>query len=130
MPRCSQMASDNATLAEPEMIFSSPMEPMVLPPELAGPELAGVVGLEPTNDGTKTRCLTTLATPQHGNGHKKRCVKVGKPSSPSSRAALRATSRFAASSRNRANTLAPLPLMSAPAAPWESRRALRRLMSG
>ena len=28
-------------------------------------KMAGVVGLEPTNDGTKTRCLTNLATPQY-----------------------------------------------------------------
>jgi hypothetical protein len=26
--------------------------------------LAGVAGLEPTNDGIKTRCLTNLAIPQ------------------------------------------------------------------
>ena len=28
-------------------------------------KLAGVPGLEPGNDGIKTRCLTNLATPQH-----------------------------------------------------------------
>lgn len=27
--------------------------------------MAGVEGLEPSNDGTKTRCLTNLATPQY-----------------------------------------------------------------
>ncbi len=30
--------------------------------------LAGAEGLEPSDDGTKTRCLTNLATPLHSHG--------------------------------------------------------------
>lgn len=30
--------------------------------------MAGAEGLEPSNDGTKTRCLTDLATPQRDKG--------------------------------------------------------------